>query len=64
MSARHNYNTPSLLGREHAHDNLADKAAEIASRNLLVAQLRVGQHSLDRERFWLTVGKLRGEGYL
>lgn len=62
-SVRHNYNTANL-GQEHARDNAAEVAAKIASRNLLVAQLRTGQHGLQETAFWDTVRELKAEGAL
>ncbi len=43
-------------------DYLSDGAAKMASQNLLVAQLRAGQHALSNELFWDTVGELRAAG--
>jgi len=67
-SVRHNYNRAPTGGCEHARDNMAEKAAKIAakiaSRNLLVAQLRYGQHGLQETAFWDTVRELRSEGAL
>jgi len=60
--AKHNYNSASAGGYAHARENVAEQAAEINSRNLLIAQLRAGQHSLGEDRFWSVVGELRAQG--
>lgn len=62
-AARHNYNTDNF-GQVHARDNLAATAAEMGSRNLLVAQLRYGQHALGPDAFWDRVRALREGRYL
>lgn len=60
--AKHNYNSASAGGCEHTRENVAEQAAEINSRNLLIAQLRAGQHSLGADRFWGVVRGLREQG--
>lgn len=61
-SPRINYKDASREG-SRSPDYLADGAAKMASRNLLVAQLTHGQHSLGKDAFWSTVKALRQEGY-
>lgn len=34
------------------------------SMQLLIAQLREGQHALKPDRFWATVQQLKSEGYI
>ncbi len=62
-SPRINYKEASREG-SRSPDYLADGAAKMASRNLLVAQLKAGQHNLDEVRFWGKVRELRAEGAL
>ena len=45
-------------------DGMVDLAAQIGSRQLLLGQLRSGQHSLGADAFWDRVRELRAEGYL
>lgn len=59
---RHNYREESTTG-SRSPDYLADGAARINSRNLLIAQLTYGQHSRGREAFWTAVTALRNEGH-
>jgi hypothetical protein len=65
MATRHNYNTANK-GVSHSQEAVAEAAAAIASRNLLVAQLKTGQHSLSGNelREQIAVRALRVEGRL
>lgn len=62
-SPRVNYKTDNS-GTAYSQEYLVESAAKLASRNLLVAQLKAGQHNLDEVRFWGTVRELRSEGAL
>ena len=62
-SPRVNYKTDNS-GTAYSQEYLVESAAKLASRNLLVAQLRYGQHGLQETAFWDTVRELRVEGYL
>ena len=40
----------------------AAASAKMASEQLLIAQLKCGQHSLPKDKFWKTVNELRSRG--
>jgi hypothetical protein len=63
MATRHNYNTANS-GTTHTAESMAEAAAAIASRNLLVAQLKAGQHSLSGNELREQIAVLKWERYL
>ena len=60
--ARRNYNANSSYQPMQASEATEGLAAKNNSRNLLVAQLKAGQHNLLNDAFWAIVGELKTEG--